>query len=130
MGTVSALIVVDTAGALASGSASDNAYLVDTEHFLGSWGEGSSSLHTLCEDGQVVRWSVAPVSPSGDISIIGFSGDMVSGGVCHPVAEGPPGDQYWFGRVEAQGQFASFAYTVTLSISGRQMSLNSNLKVA
>jgi hypothetical protein len=130
MNDVSALIVIDTDGALASGSATDNAYLVDTNGFLGSWQEGSNSLHTVCQDGQTVKWSVSPVSPSGNVTITGFSGDMVSQDVCAPVAEGPVGDQFWWGRIEAQGQFASFAYTLTLSIDGSAMSLSSFLKVA
>jgi hypothetical protein len=130
MNTVSALIVIDTLGALASGSAIDNAYLVDTNGFLGSWHEGTDSLHTVCQDGQVVKWSVAAVSPDGDVTITGLSGDMVTGGICMPIASGPGGDQYWSGRVEAQGQFASFAYTATLSIGGSSMSLRSYLKVA
>jgi hypothetical protein len=35
----------------------------------------------------------------------------------------------WSGRVESHGQFASFSYTVTLSIGGRSMTLNSSIKV-
>jgi len=130
MSSISALIVVDTQGALASGSAADNAYLVDTNGFLGSWQEGTDSLHTVCQDGQVVKWSVSPVSPDGDVAITGFSGDMVAAGICAPVAGGPDGDQFWSGRVEAQGQFASCRYTIELSIAGSPMSLNSYLKVA
>ncbi|UGY23486.1 hypothetical protein HU675_0036910 [Bradyrhizobium septentrionale] len=42
MGTVDALIVVDTEGALSSGSAVDNSYLVDNNGYLGSWNEGKS----------------------------------------------------------------------------------------
>lgn len=128
MGIVCALIVVDTAGALASGSAIDNSYLVDNKGYLGSWNEGTSSLNTVCQDGQVITWSVAPVSPSGQVSITGFSGQMVSGSTCNPQPLND-GSGAWSGRVEARGQFASFAYTVTLSVGGTAMSLNSNIKV-
>lgn len=128
MSSISALIIIDTDGALASGSAMDNAYLVDTKGYLGSWGEGTSTLNTVCQDGQVVIWSVAAVNPSADVAITGFSGDMVSSGICRPSANGSQGDQFWSGQVQSRQQFASFAYTVTLSVGGKPMSLNSNLK--
>lgn len=127
--TLSVLIVIDTEGALASGSAIGNAYLVDTNGFLGSWQEGTDSLNTICQDGQIVVWSAMPVSPGGDVSIAGFSGAMVSSGVCTPAAEGGPGQQFWSGKVEAQGAVTPFDYAVAVSIGGSQMSLNSVLKV-
>ena len=130
MNDVSALIVIDTDGALASGSAIENAYLVDSQGYLGSWQEGTDTLHTVCQDGETVKWTAVPVSPSGSVTISAFSGDMVAQRICTPVADGPVGDQYWYARVEAQGRFASFAYTLTLSVNGRAMSLNSYLKVA
>lgn len=130
MNSISALIVIDTQGALASGSAVDNAYLVDTSGFLGSWQQGTATLHTVCQDGQVVNWRVAALSPDGDVAITGFSGDMISAGICVPLANGPAGEQYWSGRVETHGQFASFSYVAVLSVAGIAMSLSSYLKVA
>jgi|KBSMisStandDraft_5_1062788.scaffolds.fasta_scaffold176987_2 hypothetical protein len=128
MATVYALIVVDTDGALASGSAIDNSYLVDNNGYLGSWNEGTPSLNTVLQDGQVVNWSVTPVSPEGQVSIAGFSGQMVSASICTPrPQQGNP--QVWSGRVESHGQFASFPYTIALSVGGKSMTLNSSIKV-
>jgi hypothetical protein len=128
MATIFALIVVDTEGALASGSAIDNSYLVDNNGFLGSWNEGTPSLSTVLEDGQIIHWSAAPVSPSGQVAIAGFSGPMVSRSICAPRPDiGDP--QLWAGRVEAQGQFAAFAYTIALSVGGAIMSLNASIKI-
>lgn len=129
MSKIAALVVIDTEGALSSGSPIGNAYLVDTNGYLGSWQEGTDSLHTVCQNGQTIDWSIAPVTPTGDVTITGFSGDMVAQGVCNPVASGPPGDQVWSGRVESRGQFASFLYTIDIALNGRPMSLNSYLKV-
>ncbi|WP_437631613.1 alpha-pore-forming tripartite toxin MakABE regulator [Sorangium sp. So ce854] len=129
MNRICALIVVDAEGALSGGSASENSYLVDTNGFLGSWREGTSSLHTVCQDGQVVVWSVTPVSPGGDVSITGFSGAMVSSGACAPAADDDLGEGAWSGRVESRGAFQSYEYTVSLSVGGSPMSLSAFLKV-
>jgi len=128
MQNLSVLIVIDVDGALASGSVADNAYLVDTNGYLGSWQEGTDALHTICQDGQTITWSVAPVSPDGNVTIAGFSGNMVDTGVCRPALD--PGSQppAWSGRVEAQGQFAAFTYAVDLSLEGTQMSFNAFIK--
>lgn len=128
MGTIDALIVVDTEGALSSGSAVDNSFLVDNNGYLGSWNEGTPTLNTVVQDGQVVNWSVTPVSATGQVSITGFSGQMISTSVCKPAPQVGNSD-VWSGRVESHGQFASFAYTIALSIGGRSMTLNSSIKV-
>lgn len=128
MNHVAALIVIDTAGALASGSPLGNAFLVDTNGFLGSWGEGTPSLHTICQDGQMVTWAVTPITAGSDVSISGFSGPMVSQGVCAPATNGNAGEEVWSGRVEARGQFAAFPYTVALSVEGTPMTLDSTIK--
>jgi hypothetical protein len=124
------LVVVDTLGALSSGSAMDNSYLVDNNGYLGSWNEGTPQLHTVCQDGQVISWTVVPVSPDGQVTITGFSGQMVDSSVCAPTQQAGSGGQVWSGRVEAKGQFASFPYSLTLSVGGRAMSLDAYIKVA
>jgi len=112
--TLCVLIVVDTVGALASGGLKNNCYMVDNNHYLGSWREGSEELHTVCQDGQAIVWDVASVSPDTPIAITGFSGRMVDEGICAPKRL-PDGS--WEGRVESRGVFAAFPYAVTLSIN-------------
>ncbi|MGN6275096.1 MAG: alpha-pore-forming tripartite toxin MakABE regulator [Solirubrobacterales bacterium] len=112
--TLCVLIVVDTVGALASGGLKNNCYMVDNNHYLGSWKEGSEELHTVCQDGQQIVWDVVSVSPETPIAIAGFSGRMVEEGTCAPKRL-PDGS--WAGRVESRGVFAAFPYTVTLSIN-------------
>lgn len=130
MSEIYALVVVDVLGALASGSAMDNSYLVDNNGVLASWNEGTPQLHTVCSDGQVIFWMIVPVSPSGQVTIAGFSGPMVDGGTCVPAQQAGSGGQVWSGRVESRGQFASFPYTLTVSVGGRPMSLGAFIKVA
>ncbi|MGN6255608.1 MAG: alpha-pore-forming tripartite toxin MakABE regulator [Solirubrobacterales bacterium] len=120
------LIVVDVAGALASGGLKNNCYMVDNNGYLGSWHEGSEELHTVCEDGQRIVWDVAPVSPDTEIAIAGFSGRMAEERVCAPkqLADGS-----WLGQVESRGVFASFPYTVTLAIDKTEMKATCFIKV-
>ena len=129
MNTLCVLLVVDTAGALATGSLSGNCYMVDTNGYLGSWGEGTSELHTVCEDAQTLVWSVEPVSPGAQVAIAGFSGPMVDQEVCRPAA-GYDGSAAWSGVVESQGAFASYAYTATLSLESTQLAIDCFIKVA
>ncbi len=130
MNTLSILIVVDVLGALADESLINNVYMVDTNHYLGSWQEGSDALHTLCQDGQLLQWYTTSVSPNNDIEISSFSGEIVSGNICIPSHQGYPGDSFWAGRVETHGRFASYSYTITLTMGGKSMSFSPYLKVA
>lgn len=123
------LVVVDVAGALASGGLLGNCYMVDTNHYLGSWQEGSEELHTVCQDGQVLVWSVMPVAPETQVAISGFSGQMVEEGVCAPSSSESPAGGIWTGRVESHGVFASFQYTATLAMGGSQMQVGCSIKV-
>ncbi|EED4925064.1 hypothetical protein WP05_22875 [Salmonella enterica subsp. arizonae] len=87
MKTVDILIVVDAAGTLASGAPDGNACLIDTNGFLGSWGEGTSALYTVVQDGTLIQWAVVPVRVVDDVSIAGFSGVMVDRKICLPLPE-------------------------------------------
>lgn len=123
---LSVLIVVDSAGALASGGLKNNCYMVDTNRYLGSWREGSEELHTVCQDGQGIVWAVASVSPDTPIVISGFSGRMTEEGVCVPKRL-PDGS--WLGQVQSRGVFASFPYSVTLAINQTEMRATCFIKV-
>jgi hypothetical protein len=129
MNTQSILIVVDTEGALASGSLMNNVYIVDTNKYLGSWQEGTDSLHTVCQDGQTLNWRVTSVNNGNDVEISEFNGDMVTKQACVPAKLGLSIDVYWAGLVQTKGIFASYPYTITLSINDKTLSFSPFIKV-
>ncbi len=93
----------------------NNIYMVDTNHWLGSWQEGTCQLHTLSEDGQLITWRATAVSPDNQVNITGFSGCMVEESICTPLLSG--GDQ-WEGRVETRGLSGRYSYDITLAVDG------------
>jgi hypothetical protein len=123
------LIAVDVIGALAAGSLQGNVYLVDTNQYLGSWQEGQSPLNTVCQDGQLLTWSVVAVDAASQVAIEAFSGQMVEQKACIPSPDPFAGDGVWNARVQSQGRYASFPYNVTLSMSGSTLTFASYLKV-
>jgi hypothetical protein len=126
---INILIAVDVVGALAAGTLQGYVYLVDTNKYLGSWQEGQSTLNTVCQDGQLLTWCVTSVDPGNDVEIAGFSGAMVDGRICLPAQDPIAGNTVWNARVESQGAFASYPYSVTLAMSGQSMAFSSFLKV-
>lgn len=129
MVAIDIIIAVDTQGALATGRVVDHAYMVDSHGFVGSWTEGQPSLSTVCEDGDVLTWRAVPVAPTGDVSLVGFDGDMVSSHACNPEQVRGVDAAIWGGRLEARGVFASLPYTLSLSVHGQSMRLGAALKV-
>ena len=119
MKKIEILIVIDSAGALASGNLENNVYMVDTNQWLGSWNEGQCNLHTLCADQQLLCWRVEAISEDSEVSIADFNGTMIQDRVCVPRQAG---DGSWEGRVETQGGFGRYSYTATLAIDGNQLS--------
>lgn len=129
MNRINILIVVDVEGALASGTLQDNVYLVDSNQYLGSWQEGQSTLHTVCQDGQLLTWSIAAVDPSQSVNITSFSGNMLDTHICTPTQDPFLGDAVWNGRVETQGSFGSYPYNVVVAMNNTQMTFSAYLKV-
>lgn len=129
MKNVDVLIVVDTLGAMASSDLQSNVYLVDTNKYFGSGSEGQAELKTACQDGQIIRWRVSPVSPENDVNITGFTGQMVTEKVCTPTKQGITGEFFWEGRVESQGATGNYQYSATLSIDGKAMTFDPFLVV-
>ncbi|MEH3053772.1 MAG: hypothetical protein PGN13_07140 [Patulibacter minatonensis] len=129
MNTLNVLIAVDVEAALAASSLEDAIYFVDTNGYLGSWQEGTNTLNSVCQDGQLISWSAAPVNAGDAVVIAGFGGDAVSQRICVPAPDPFQGDAVWNARVEAQGSYASLAYTVTLGLGGAQLGASAFLKV-
>ena len=90
MATVNVLMIVDVEGALAASppSLGGNIYLIDTNKYMGSSGEGQNELSTTLNEGDTIVWSVAPVDPSTQLAITGFSGSAVDAGYIQPTPQG------------------------------------------
>ena len=127
--SISVLVVVDTEDALSSGVLEGNVYLVDSNKFIGSWQEGTDTLHTVAQDGQIVKWRATAVAPGSDVEITDFSGNMVGDGVCRPSCISVLDEVTWEGRVETQGEVGSWVYSITVNMSGKALSFSSYLKV-
>lgn len=129
MNTISVLVIVDVEGALGSGSLNNYVWMVDTNGYVGSLGEGGSELQTACKDGQVIDWSVVPVAATTSVSISGFTGQMISSGVCNPVLIQAANGPYWEGRVESQGKTEQVQYSLNIFMEGTTMSFDPFLNI-
>jgi hypothetical protein len=125
MDTLKVLLIIDAAAAAKRRTLTNNSYVVDTKGAAGSWRLGAPVPHTTCQDGQMIVWSVAALSPAGNVAIAHFGGEAVAKGVCKPVA----GLESWSGQVESRGKTGSYSYSVTVTVEGRPMTLNSFLQV-
>lgn len=130
MSQISVLIVVDTEGATTSGSLQNNVYLVDTNKYMGSWGEGGNELQTACHDGDVISWAVAPIDPNADVEINSFTGTMINDKICVPTKQGIEGAYTWEGRVEAQGTTGEVQYSCVLSMDGVNYTFDPYLNIS
>lgn len=127
MNNIYIVIAVDTVGALAANTLEGYVYMADTNQYLGSWQEGTSQLHTVCQDGQILVWSARPLDLSNQVDIESFSGTMISESICKPQLSLMDGA--WAGRVETKGSFGSYPYTVSLALGSKTLSFNAYIKV-
>ncbi|WP_448563970.1 alpha-pore-forming tripartite toxin MakABE regulator [Thalassotalea ganghwensis] len=126
MKKIEILIVVDSAGALASNNLASNVYMVDSNQWLGSWQEGTCQLHTVTEDGQFIAWSSCAISPDDEVTITGFTGDMVNQSVCKPQSVD---EDAWEGQIQTRGASGRYPYTISLSINGKNMNFSPYMEV-
>lgn len=61
------LIVAAVVNALVTGNLTNNAYMVNTNKYMGSSGQGTNKLHTKCYDTQRINWRVAGIIPNCDV---------------------------------------------------------------
>lgn len=129
MSKVSVLLVVDVEGALSSNNLQDNIYLIDSNKYIGSSGEGGSNLATTLNAGSKIVWSVVPVQPDGQVSIAGFSGQAISENVINPKPEDDDNES-WVAHFNTNArQGTEFQYTATLQFEGKQLTFDPYLKV-
>lgn len=129
MNRIHILVAVDVEAALAGGTLQGCVYVVDSNSYLGSWQDGQSQLHTVCQDGQRLSWSAAPVDPGTGVAVAWFRGPAVDGRVCVPSPDTIAGDGVWSGQVQSRGEFASFGYTVGVALGAQQLTFDAYLKV-
>jgi hypothetical protein len=129
MNTIYITVAVDTVGALAADSLEDYVYMVDSNKYLGSWQEGASQLNTVCQNGQIIVWSAQPLNAGNSVEISGLTASMVDQKICVPKMDIMSGVGSWAGRVETQGSYGSYVYTLSLNLGARKLSFNSAIKV-
>lgn len=132
--TIDVLVIVDVEGALAT-KLEENVYMIDTNKHIGSGaagsqGEGQMELETACVDNQVITWRITGVSPSSNVEIKEFTGQMVEEKICTPKlytdAEGP----YWQGAVEARGTTGRVQYSIVVVMDGHAESFDPFLMIS
>lgn len=124
---VSVAIAVDTAYVAAhgdDGKITSGVFAMDNRVRLGSTGEASMNLHTVCHAGDLIGFHCVPVNgagSSGDTVIItqflDVTGDVFTG-AGHPrqqppIGNGPAGN-YWIGQVIKAG---TETYTIQLEVT-------------
>ena|SRR5690606_851367 len=129
MRTINILVIVDSEGAIASGNLKENTYIVDTNGYVGSWNEGTSSLVTVCQDGQQLSWGITSINPGNQTDIIGFSGPLINTKIAHPIKQGIEGVETWQSKVQTRGDIGAYKYTINLSLDGKNMSFDAYIKV-
>lgn len=129
MRIIDILVVADSLGAAASGNLQDNTYLIDSNGYEGSWNEGSSRLVTVCQDGQELSWGATSINPGNPVSIVGFSGQMISSSIANPQKQGIEGAEVWVGKVQTRGDIGEYQYTIKLSLDGKNMNFDAYIKV-
>lgn len=130
--SIDVLIIIDVVNALATGNLTNNTYMVDTNKYMGSSGEGTNKLHTKCYDTQRINWRVASVSPNCEVKIVKFYGNMVSTRVCDPQKQGDIDDEYWSAKVQARlekGKTATYSYYCEILVGGKRMDFDPYIEV-
>jgi hypothetical protein len=112
-------VAVDTAyiAANAGQNITTGLYMTDNQLNLGSSGEGSLELHTSCNNGSLIGFSVYPINQnSGDtVAITGFtvSQGSVFGGAGYPIQQSQTGN-YWIGQAMNSG---SQTYQIQIKVT-------------
>ena len=115
MSTVNVVVAVNVAQAVATGNLGANVYMVDTNAYMGSGGEGTAELWTKCSNGDTIVWTVISIDPNEKVSIVGFSGNAIPETIKptrYPQFDGT----VWGGRVNQAS--AKAWYTMTLLLAG------------
>ncbi len=127
MNTIDILVVVDTGHALSSGNLSNFVLLVDDtnpDRLV-----ASNELTTPVSNGQNIQWRVVSIDAGQELSIKSFQGQAVDDGVIAPKSSQTGNDTYWSSEVETRTA-ATYQYTMTLTIEGKDMIFDPFLNVS
>lgn len=129
MAEIDILMAVDVEGALSSGNLGANIFMVDTTGYAGAGNEGTDELITIASNGDTIKWTVAPIQPSGVVSIQGFSGQAVPTNI-NPVPD-PLSPQAWEAEFKTTASTGTqYQYTCTLEFEhGKTLTFDPFLKV-
>jgi hypothetical protein len=131
MSTVCVLIAIDVEGALSSSDLSNNIYMMDTDKFQGSSGEGTAALDTYLAIGDTIIWSVAPIDPGTNVQIKSFTGEAVDNKYIKPV-QNPLSPTNWLSKFQPPGSADPedrFQYALVFSFEGHEMTFDPYLVV-
>ncbi len=140
MATVDILIIVDVEEALAdisnNSTIANAVYMVDTNAYMGSGGEGTNELVTVLNNGDVVQWTVVPIQPSGQVSIQGFTtypgappSQVAIPTHINPV-QSPISANVWESRFATTDSVGTrYQYSVVLNFQGKSGSFDPFLQV-
>jgi hypothetical protein len=115
MSTVNILVAVNVGQAVATGNLPPNVYMVDTNGYMGSGGEGTNELQTTCTNGDTLVWSVVSIDPNETVSITGFTGQAIPT-MINPAQYPQFNGTVWGGRVNQAG--TGIQYSINLLLEG------------
>jgi hypothetical protein len=117
------LVVVNVAKAQRENSLSGNLWMVDTNRNNMSQNEGSNELVTACSPGSKLVWTVTPIDADLNVSITGFSGSAVTGGILTPRQDSDGWSSHVNGVTHSNYR-TSGQYTMTLSVNGTSLTFD------
>lgn len=120
MSQVNILVAVNVSEAISSGNLGEYIWMIDTKDYSGTTNksEATNHLHTHVKNGDTIVWTVVPIDPNDEVSILGFwnanSGentipDMINPGK-YPQFDGT----VWGGRVNKTGTNAKYSMNLLL----------------
>lgn len=116
----------DVAQSLADNALENNVYWFDNNSLLGSKNQGSDHLITVVRRGDTVMWLTSGLQVETDISIAGITGPAAA--ITNPLAgQFALGVSMWTGKIADQAASGLYAYTVTLQVETRVMTMSKPL---
>lgn len=118
--TISVVTLVDVAGALASGTLSNNLYLMDNNKTNGSSDEGTEILKTRVRAGDQLLWTTVSLEPEAYASITGI---LIDSDYCEPEQRSYAGSDvtYWIGKVKKNLDLVPYKLEIKVGTQNKAM---------
>lgn len=130
MSTVNVLIAIDVGLALSQQNLNSCVYMVDTNGYIGSNGEGGSELQTTCVNGQTIIWTAVSIDPNLPVTISGFSSNNDGNyppaypSMISPQRYPESGGTVWGGTVNQANNNAQYSVSLAVGDNGTPMSFD------